>query len=410
LAATQQPANANLLLVVEGLGGASLERLPQLAQLFGQRASLTDHAYPRNQLATLVSVATGAPRHAHGIVGESWRDAFGEHVRAFEAGREDATSRVSGVADAVLAGYGGESLVVALSSAPQAAAAVDVHPSVAAHFAGASARRWTLHGDALGPVSTRALRDALGSRDSLWSALSSLRVRLDAARDAVEVSRAAGDGSGEQEAQRFSLRDASDAALFLELQAAASLADARAHGDDARRLADSVPDHFAVVLAGLSALRRARASAAKLRMAEELVSAAVPLLLQRLRGGVRGGRVAAEVVLLGEPEHFNPEDEIYAQPGERVACVERAAKQESDGALLLSLAELHAQTRFRVQSGSNNPPTNDQIRMYQIVLWLSIALAFTLLATIAAFCCMDLRRDSLLYGKINPNWHHRKHI
>ncbi len=52
--------------------------------------------------------------------------------------------------------------------------------------------------------------------------------------------------------------------------------------------------------------------------------------------------------------------------------------------------------------------TMNDIGRYQIALWTTVLLIVTVIATVYSLMYMDLKRDTLLYSKFNPNWAGRK--
>jgi hypothetical protein len=53
-------------------------------------------------------------------------------------------------------------------------------------------------------------------------------------------------------------------------------------------------------------------------------------------------------------------------------------------------------------------PDNNALARFQIILWISILLALTLLGSVCALARMQFKKDTMLYSSFNPNWEDRK--
>jgi len=53
-------------------------------------------------------------------------------------------------------------------------------------------------------------------------------------------------------------------------------------------------------------------------------------------------------------------------------------------------------------------PDNNGLARFQIVLWISILLALTLISAVWSLATMQFKKDTMLYSSFNPNWEDRK--
>jgi len=60
------------------------------------------------------------------------------------------------------------------------------------------------------------------------------------------------------------------------------------------------------------------------------------------------------------------------------------------------------------KNGTTNATTANDVQRYQIVLWMSVIMAFALFWIVYATISMSFKKDTLLYGTFNPNWEDRK--
>jgi len=61
-----------------------------------------------------------------------------------------------------------------------------------------------------------------------------------------------------------------------------------------------------------------------------------------------------------------------------------------------------------INNSNNTGPTDNDIQRFQIVLWMSIIMAFAVYWAAYAIGFMSFKKDSLLYSTFNPGWEDRK--
>eukprot|EP00462_Mataza_sp_D1_P025472 CAMPEP_0175131504 /NCGR_PEP_ID=MMETSP0087-20121206/6579_1 /TAXON_ID=136419 /ORGANISM="Unknown Unknown, Strain D1" /LENGTH=571 /DNA_ID=CAMNT_0016413801 /DNA_START=24 /DNA_END=1739 /DNA_ORIENTATION=+ len=422
--------------------------------------ALTDISYPNHPLSLSATLFTGTKPYQHGIVAPEWQSSSGSKKIAYKG---TASALSANVADIVSQSFGGKSLIVSFSGDEQHAAASCLHPKLLAS-------NQNHHCLALGDTEEQLFGKRVTlSRDSLIKVLASsgqanVLTALRAfpsdspasysvdPRGLVTVSFQ--DQKGGTQKVVFDLHVDEDRKFFSELQGVHSIGMSIGSQDAEAFIQDNVPDLYSVTLTGYTALiekygRASTEAAAALHMLDN----AVPMFVEHFSSHYPG-RFFSQIVLMGSHSSTTAVDKraLFAKcqelvPGNNVAStfpsMFLAGENKNHVCTSISMAlskefafqafcpsvslvtpSFNAQTHARflqqrnLRAGAPSPAkltatptttyTHDEVATYQIVLWLSILMTFALFFAVIALCCMDFKKDPLLYSTYNPKWENRK--
>jgi len=294
-------------------------------------------------------------------------------------------------------------------------------------------------------MSKNELVDFLGS-DLLMSLTGKIETVQDGSRIVVKYPATWGEAS---ETTIFDLSEPEQYAFFAELEYISTIPKLLTANKDLRMLVeDDVPDVLAFTLTSLTGLVQAYGrDSAEYVCALHLVDAALPHIMSNILD-LYPERAVAEVLLLGSHpstvavdsreanadlvrllphetavDRFFPQ--VYLANGQQPTQLQNICETMSMQSVRTGFQvyctglatpstkfNTLAQTKstangFRTQSDTD--PTDEEIAIYQIVLWTSILLTFTAIYAAYAIAGMEFKKDTLLYSTYNPGWKDKKH-
>jgi len=435
-------AQASVLVALDSVGSSNLHGMPGLNKLAEQgavSAGLNMPSFPIDSASLSASLAAGATPSVHGIVSKTWLGENGVERHAYMENSADFSAVSANLADIVLQTFGSKSLLVSMSSDRALAGAHCVNPALqqeAGSFLCVSAEGEFASSMAAAQAGTGSLAEQLLS-SSILTALP-LGVSVSMERNAVTIGTVS-----------FDLGNEAHKALFSEIVFAESLLHSLSSGRLAQHVSGGSTTHIALSVAGLTSLINAHVSNEHFLTALSLVDAFVPEFLNRL-ALVFSDKMVSSVVLLGSARDTSVSPEVLAAVSDAFPHTEaaqlrrflpdaiylseqdRASLSEGCARLSEQLPEIkvtcvsrparsqRAETGRRVLSVDNGVPgyaaimpdslipvTQNDIEVYQIALWTTICLAFTLLFAAYATCCMSFKRDTVLFGTFNVAWEPR---
>lgn len=449
-------AQANLLIALEGVGSSNFEGMPNLAAMnegkFAkgqvQRLALKTEACSSDSVGLLSCVSSGFPASQTGIVGSSWKNAMGHRERAFASSAAPQTwSAKANLADRVVQSFDGQSLALSFSGSSQDAAAFCVHPQLAA----TAAHSFCVHPEASSVAESLAVKlprtkedllaifEQQSSENLLWVLGENKKgaVAVDSANSQVTVL-VGGDDNGEHVVLDLSSKVELD--LLLELQSFHMLA--KSLGSSTHPLhalvKDDAPDvYFGTFSALVPLTEKHGAGSSKMKAARQLLDASVVLFV-RSWAQLYEGKVLAEVVALGSPanmvdalhkvQELAPElrgnaadyfPAVYAPSSSSSSLCQRVQaglKGTSFEVLCAPAGSTHGRSLLQQTDSPTAAPTanpepvvgDDARNTYQIMVWVSVAGAFTVLFAFYSTAFMGFKKDTLLYSSFNPKWDDRK--
>ncbi|GAB5368141.1 hypothetical protein AAMO2058_001292800 [Amorphochlora amoebiformis] len=430
--------NLNFMLVVHGIGGdtISMHKLHNLMALVGNhpRIDLKDICYPRSPLSLSVTVTTGEMPAVHGIVADTWVDE-GEKQTAYTNGNH---ASVANLADLTTQYFGDESLAISMSSSREEAFAFAPHTITKnsyTAFYDPKAKEFVFDHHA-SPELTWSFAATLKSIensdvDQLWN-----RIKMNGGEvfyDDTLNSFVVKSGSSASSVH-FRLNEEAEAAVFAELIYAKTLIKKLGTSTKFTSLmSDNTPDIISLsfrspVLIG----ERYGYESKQYKATLNLFDSALPLLIHRLEELAQTSHVG-ELILMGSPviidkeaisgleKHLSLESDseflpsLYVESGIDPAHTCKTLRMNLDAgtsglktfcpaeirgeAGLESLIFASSSTSLGATAGTSSNITSEQLIKFQIVLWISLAAFFTLLAVVVSFGCMEYDRDTLLFSK-----------
>mmetsp|Transcript_12633 Transcript_12633/g.24636 ORF Transcript_12633/g.24636 Transcript_12633/m.24636 type:complete len:537 (+) Transcript_12633:2-1612(+) len=421
--------NLNFLVMVHGLGKDTVSKynLHNIFALIGNNPTikLEDISYPRNPLALSVTLVTGEKPAVHGLVADSWQE--GGNKKHALTGENHAAS--ANIADLMTQTYGDECLAISMSSSFAECHAHAPHK--------ATRNTMSYYYD----QEQKAFVSQNGSPSLQWSLLSTVQNIENS--DLVElfsrIKLAGGDvvfntrensflvKSGPSASPvRFHLDDKVDAALLAELFYAKTLVKKLATDTELqRKISDSTPDSVTLSFRSLNDIGEKYGYESKQYLAAlKLFDSAIPVLTAKL-GELSPSAHVGELVLMGSPvvldkkaiadqiNHLSLASDAGYLPtlfleesiDSSHACqVLRMNLEVGSSGLRTFCPNSYIETVVTTLDASGSTATEDivtiqQLKRWQIILWLSIAGFFTLLAGVIAFGCMEYERDTLLFSK-----------
>jgi len=454
-------AQANVLIAVESLGEETVKRMdlpnfnsPSTSAWSGSsvlKRDLSFPVYPSNSLSVAASLVSGQLPSSHGIVGRQWRSkSTGGSVSAFNEANE--YGQVANLADIISQSFHGQSVVVSFSSDWQQAKLHSVNPnskqtSIALAINRESGDIENLHDSPITHPLTHTREQMLESLRGSGSLFSSLPVSVSIRQDQVTVAFPSTWGTGNDETS-FDLQAKADYAFFAELQYMYELPGLLSSNG---LQSDNSPDLISLTAASLTGLiEKYGRESQEVRAAMHILNAALPKILNKYYTLYDDG-VIGEVVLLGShAASFQTSDTrellqalssiMPKQDGIKDyfpslylddTTATRLCSSEHEVLPLtvqpygysvycpwLSLAT--RKTSFAIhpyvlmassgaaRNSTNSTVTDSDIQIFQVVLWISIIMAYALYWAIYTIGFMSFKKDTLLYSTFNPGWEDRK--
>jgi len=255
----------------------------------------------------------------------------------------------------------------------------------------------------------------------------------------VTVTYPTGWGTGAEKAT-YDLSVPEEYVVFAELQYAHSLAGRlNVVGPLHALVEDDTPDMFSLTFSSLTGLiEKYGRESPEVNGAVHLIDAALPKLVQSF-SSLYPGRMATEVVLLGSHDsvlqavdHRAVVDHIhqlmpsqkgvmeffpylYVDPAHapqlsQVCDVMSLKLQEQGFSVYCPQAQSAFAPAVRFSTfavgapGNSTFPTYNEINLYQIELWVSLAGVFVVGWAVYTIGWMTFKKDTLLYSTFNPNW------
>lgn len=276
---------------------------------------------------------------------------------------------------------------------------------------------------------------AAGGPNSVLTALSTPESGVVAQYDPTGVVTLNYKVNGELQTASFDMSSPEDLHLLAELQMFhMALQDSYASSQDRQLASDSVPDLYAFSYSGVDGLvSKYGQGSPQFVAALRLMDASVPVFLNQLSLSYNK-RIMSQVLLLGSsssPDVAQLTELVQkVMPGMKVEqdllpalylkdrtstylicqkLTQAAAESQSDFSVHCPKdVTHHARRLLQVSPGAAAAPTADDIGRYQIMVWLSIMLAFTVIAAAYSLGFMSFKKDTLLYSTFNPKWEDRK--
>jgi Type I phosphodiesterase / nucleotide pyrophosphatase len=435
-------ASGNLFVSVFGMQKQQLidDELPNLAQFFAAStaAGVRHTTAPRSSFVSLVSMLTGQTPSEHGVVGEQWpsqdpMESSNKMIHAYEEPLTYSSAVKASLYDVMAQTTNGRGAIVSVSSSSAVARAMCPHQSLfqGDNQPGVSSRTCLTVSMEKGNVvdafdHNQAAADVASTLSTdLWNELATNDVTVTLTSNVASVQ--IGDDTF-----NFDMKNSAHATVFAELALAFDIVK---HVSQ-EKLVDSEPDLFSV---GLSSLSSTELIGDAQIMAMRLVDAALPLIVKNFHR-TYPGRSIAEIALLGTSEAVPQQVRNEIVRIGQTHSIDRASLQSSNMYVSIESAEqlekLCADVNEKIQHhgyeahcipteldetsmafielASGNQlqagaaPSDADVDVYQIVLWLMILLSFALYAGAYSIGAMDYQSDTLLYSKFNPNWTHKR--
>ncbi len=423
----------NYLVVVNGLGSDSVEAhdLTNIRALLGNNKNLKldDLSYPRDPVALAATLATGHKPREHGIIGEHW-SMEGNAQRAFEGNH----ALVANIADLVTKHFGEDSLAISVSGSKAESLAYAPHQ--------ANKNSFTYHFDAVAgkfvpaagtPMShseigwslAETVANGNGNNNELWS-----RIKLnggDAFFNREEDMFTVKSGPSASEVH-FDMKDPVDSTLLAELCYSKFLTNKLATSTKLqKKLTDSSPDTITISFHSLNAIgEKYGFNSKEFISALHLFDSALPLITHNLQTLTPSSSMG-QVVLMGSPVNVN--GDLLDEQMKHLSLVslrkflpsvylKHSPEATSDSCQVLRMNVEMASPSLKTYCPTTNMPrlaqinllsvsatatnetaTDDEIMKFQIALWMSLALGFSLLAGVLTFVCMEYDRDTMLFSK-----------
>jgi len=441
-----------------------------LKQWLGSTGSLTKKtinypAYPSSSLSISASLLSGVAPSAHGIVARQWQSkADGRTINALD---ENGSAQTATLGDVLGQTFEGQSLLMSMSSDWQYARLHSLNPALASlspstltitfdSMQGWQGKGMTSLAEPVSLSKTQLLSHLSGS-DSFFNALSG-GVRASFKHHDVAAVEFPGSWGHGHDVANFDLQSPVDYKLMAELQYAYQLPDRLTAASHPQLFADYAPDLYFLTFTSLTGLvEKYGRDSQEVRGASHLFDAALPAIMGKFMSlyANHSERVVGEVVLLGSHpsslqtadtrdllEHINrimpkqggvkeffpslyledtqaarmcqSESEVLTlavQPyGFSVYCPWLSLAPRPTASLLsLDSPHLHPYVLMAVgNTTTNSTVTSADIQSYQIILWMSLIMAFAVYWAAYAIGFMSFKKDTLLYSTFNPGWEDRK--
>eukprot|EP00471_Norrisiella_sphaerica_P003468 CAMPEP_0184483318 /NCGR_PEP_ID=MMETSP0113_2-20130426/4960_1 /TAXON_ID=91329 /ORGANISM="Norrisiella sphaerica, Strain BC52" /LENGTH=506 /DNA_ID=CAMNT_0026863639 /DNA_START=21 /DNA_END=1541 /DNA_ORIENTATION=- len=404
------------LIIVHGMGADTVSQL-DLANMKALTSKnptmgLRDQTYPRDPLALSVTLTTGQYPSVHGIVGESWR-ADGQMEAAYSNGKH---SDVGNVADMMTQFFGTKSLTVSASGSLAESKAHAPHSKSAnSHACSFNTELKKFVSESRSPSFEWSL-EAKVDADELWNLikLAGGRVEIQEDRNLLVVQ-----AHSSASTINFDLNDSVDSTLAAEILYAKVLAEKLSANE---LLQDDTPDSIFLSFRGLEAIAgKYGRKSEQYNAAAQLYDSAIPVIASLY--SKLASKSVGQLVLMGSPVTLDKEI-LMAQIKHLSLSLDTRffpsiyfSESDSNPAQTCQVLETGLGTSVKTvcshplydydetvflashSSSTNSTVTEVELKKFQIVLWLSLALAFSLLAGICSFCCMEYERDTLLFSK-----------
>lgn len=388
--------------------------------------TVSSESYPDETLTILNSILTGATPSQHGIIGDAWiNKETGEKVSAFESWCPSRSgSRSASLQDVFGLAHGGRSLVLSYASKLAVARTLSTKPFLLKPTSTNYGFFW--NGRAFESVYTDKTKYT-ASFDDLLDTLTQLQ---------GSVSLSGGDLAVNVEGQQIflNLAEPTVTALFAEASYALFLTNALTTNEELKALvADGVADFFSFGFSIKDLQNKYGKESSEMKAASMLIESVIAAVSEKL-STLYQGKLLAEVIYLGSSAEAAGVERQQIIEKTRSTLISQIAdedlaafypevylnkelqseqKEEACSFLqqVLSPAEVEVHclpdpSAFRSlradlgnSSGDGDGKLDDEIAIFQIVLWSSIALIFATFWAAAVMFTIDASKDTMLYNQ-----------
>jgi len=428
-------------------------------------------SYPANSMSLATSLISGQKPSQHGIIAKQWKTPDGSNVHGFSSNDPSTWNQVANLPDLIYQTFSGRSLIVSLSGDEQSAKANSVNPTLAgshptwnndytAHFRPEN-MDFIVTSQGSNPTIRRTFEDLtahnlqniFANQEGVLNMLETeAGVKAEYRGGFISLQYAGNDGGNQY--VRYDLTLPEDMMLFAELQAALSLVKVLNSPDSAELVQDDSPDFFSMSFNSITPLtEKYGRHSIQVIGALYLLDKTIPLIVDKF-SKLYPNRLLSEVVLLGShPSSVstnNPDKRpllailnrllpsqnffesglfpsLYVHgvdekqsDGDYCKILDMQLKEEETGYQVFCLPSrpnvniLERQTPvFLTQSSvsyraAETPVYYQDVAKYQIVLWISLLLIFSLVYIVYSLAFMNFKKDTLIYSTFNPKWENRE--
>jgi len=375
--------------------------------------------YPEDQIASITTMFTGYGPSNHGIVNRQWSNGEDNGIVQAYAGME-CRSQVAHLADVVDQAFGEQSLIVSASYNFQSTSALTLN-QYATTTRNTFGFYWNdkvqTYQNAFSNIMSSVMTDRDSVRDYLSKKSFALRskgdkITYDKENDQVNVY-----FNGDQIQFSFSLQNIDDFNFFSEIAMIDSISQALQTSTFRNLIIDSIPDLFSF---SFSTVKTFKSDVNKFKAAMLLLDGTLSQLINDYQT-LYEGRIAVEIAFMGETAYesihnanlnsklkvdtFNKIsafilnkqlfDEsfpvIYVREGIAQSSCQSLKQLSNDQQLELECPVKETFIGdFNDKASAGFVEVSTDVAIFQIVLWFSIILVFTLLAALYALFSMDV--------------------